>query len=119
MQPSPRSRLLVILAAIAAPAQAAEAASTPAPARSATEDAVVLTPFTVSTDRDTGFAAASSLAGGRLATDLRDTPAAYSIMTRDFIDALDIPDLDKAAEWITGNGGAAIDSGENFFFANP
>src|SRR5687768_6112810 len=83
------------------------------------DDTIKLTPFTVSTDKDTGFAATSSLAGGRLATDLRDTPAAYSVMTREFIDALDITDLDKAAEWITGNGGAIIDNGEGMFFANP
>lgn len=108
--------LIGVLLASAAAAQTVPASS---PAASGKDNAVVLSPFSVSTDRDTGFAAASSLAGGRLATDLRDTPAAYSVMTRDFIDALEIPDLDKAAEWITGNGGAVIDSGENFFFANP
>ncbi|MEN9813050.1 MAG: hypothetical protein RL479_1736, partial [Verrucomicrobiota bacterium] len=44
------------------------------------EAAVRLSPFEVNTDRDTGFAAASSMAGGRLATDLRDTPVAYSVV---------------------------------------
>ncbi|HKB89368.1 MAG TPA: hypothetical protein VKC60_02500, partial [Opitutaceae bacterium] len=38
------------------------------------ETAVVLDPFTIVTERDTGFVASSSLAGGRLATDLKDTP---------------------------------------------
>src|SRR5688500_3068150 len=46
---------------------------------------VELSPFTVNSDRDRGFVAASALAGGRLSTDLRDTPAAYSVLTRDFI----------------------------------
>ncbi len=67
------------------------------------ETTVTLTPFTVSTERDTGFAAASALAGGRLATDLRDTPAAYSVLTREFIDALNLTDLQSAQEWTTGS----------------
>lgn len=84
----------------------AQTAATPAPEAPRTSgsasDAVQLTPFTVSTDRDTGFAAASALAGGRLATDLRDTPAAYSVITREFIEALNITDLMQAQNWTTG-----------------
>src|SRR6185295_12624350 len=57
----------------------------------------------VNTDRDTGFAAASALAGGRLATDLRDTPAAYSVINREFIDALNLTDLQSAQNWATGS----------------
>ncbi|MGH7955683.1 MAG: secretin and TonB N-terminal domain-containing protein [Opitutaceae bacterium] len=67
------------------------------------KDAIVLSPFEVTTDKDTGFAAAGSLAGGRLAGELRDTPVAYSVMTREFIDALGVVDLFEASEWSTGN----------------
>jgi outer membrane receptor protein involved in Fe transport len=66
------------------------------------EATIVLSPFEVSTDRDTGFVAASAYAGGRLATELRDTPISYSIITRDFIDALNLTDLEQAADWTTG-----------------
>ena len=69
----------------------------------AADDPVTLTPFTVSSDKDTGFAATSALAGGRLASDLRDTPVAYSVINRDFIDALNITDLQSAANWATGS----------------
>jgi outer membrane receptor protein involved in Fe transport len=79
---------------------------------------VRLSPFEVSTDRDTGFAAASSMAGGRLATDLRDTPVAYSVVTRDFIDALNLVDLQSAAEWTTSST-VAVDNGQQNFFFNP
>ena len=81
-------------------------------------EAVMLSPFEVSTERDTGFAAASSLAGGRLAGDLRDTPVAYSVITRDFIDALGITDLQTAAEWTTAST-LNVDNGMQNFFASP
>ena len=61
------------LATAISSAQNAPALSSSAPAK---EEAVLLSPFTVTTDRDVGFVAASSLAGGRLATDLADTPVA-------------------------------------------
>lgn len=80
------------------------------PAASKPDEAIVLSPFTVNTDRDTGFVAATSLAGGRLASDLADTPAAYSVLTREFIDALSITDLATAIEW-TVNTNASNDNG--------
>src|SRR6185503_5498000 len=81
-------------------------------------DAIILSPFEVNTDKDTGFAAASSLAGGRLASDLRDTPVAYSVITREFIDALGITDLQSAAEWATSST-LNVDNGMQNFFAAP
>jgi outer membrane receptor protein involved in Fe transport len=85
--------------------------TTPAPAERQGET-ISLSPFTISTDRDNGFVAASSLAGGRLANDLRDTPVAYSVITRDFIDALQITNAFEAASWspntvisVASNGG--------------
>ncbi|MGH7958352.1 MAG: hypothetical protein ACREH8_15275, partial [Opitutaceae bacterium] len=87
-------------------------------ARPAGEDkAIVLSPFEVTTDQDTGFAATSSLAGGRLAGELRDTPVAYSVMTREFIDALGIVDLFEASEWSTGNT-ERLTPGNIDFFGN-
>lgn len=98
--------LLAVLTAAELPAQTVPAATEPK------EDPIALSPFTVSTDRDTGFVAASSLAGGRLAGDLKDTPVAYSVITRDFIDALGITNAFDAASWspntvisVASNGG--------------
>ena len=91
-----------------------------APASAATENntTVQLSPFEVTTNKDTGFAASSSMAGGRLATDLRDTPVSYSVITRDFIDALNLTDLESAADWTTSSA-IYPDNGQNLFFANP
>ncbi|HEX2100571.1 MAG TPA: TonB-dependent receptor plug domain-containing protein, partial [Candidatus Synoicihabitans sp.] len=63
---------------------------------------VILSPLIVSAEKDTGFVAASSLAGGRLATDLKDTPIAYSVITRELIDALMLLDTESALAWSVG-----------------
>lgn len=111
---SPTSWLSALLLLIAAPTL--EAQST-APVK---DETVVLSPFTVASERDRGFVAASALAGGRLATDLKDTPAAYSVLTRDFIEALSLTTLTSAQQWTTGfnqteddGRGNQFGSGEN------
>jgi len=106
------------LAQTLAPASSAATSSPTTATVSSSGDAVKLSPFEVNTSRDTGFAAASSMAGGRLATDLRDTPVAYSVITRDFIDALNLIDVQAAAEWTTSST-VAVDNGQQNFFFSP
>ena len=76
---------------------------------------VSLSPFEVNSSRDVGFVAASSLAGGRLATDLADTPVAYSVQTKEFLDALNISDLNEAINW-TVNANTTPDDGGGLLF---
>ena len=76
------------------------------------DDVVMLSPFVVTTDRDTGFVAASSLAGGRLGGDLKDTPVAYSVLTSEFIEALSLTDLSDMAQWLP-NSSEARNSGNS------
>ena len=77
--------------------QAAPAApATPAPK---TEDAIVLTPFEVSTSQDRGYAAGNTLSGSRADTPLAITPASISVMTKQFIDDFAITDMNEAAAW--------------------
>ncbi len=52
------------------------------------DEAVALSPFIVSTQSEKGYAATNTLDGSRLNTPLRDTPAAISVFTRDFLDDL-------------------------------
>jgi hypothetical protein len=68
-----RAALTLLLAATSPWPLVAQVAVTPTAGQTSRET-VVLSPFTVNTDRDSGFVAASSLAGGRLATDLADMP---------------------------------------------
>ena len=112
-----RLAVATVVAALALPLLAQVAPKAPVSVATDTP-AVTLSPFTVSTDRDVGFVATSSLAGGRLASDLADTPAAYSVITREFIDALNIVDLAQALEW-TVNTNANNDNGANLTFASP
>jgi iron complex outermembrane recepter protein len=66
---------------------AAQTVSAPAPVGSSggEEDVVELSPFQVSSDRDVGYLATSSLAGSRFNTALKDTPAAISVLTPEFL----------------------------------
>ncbi len=116
--------LLSLGAALAGLVPAIAQSVTPTPADSAAagaattrEEAVVLSPFEVSTSKDVGFVASSSLAGGRLAGDLKDTPVAYSVLTREFLDALEINDLMAANEW-TVNSTSLQGAGNEEIFGN-
>ena len=59
-------------------------------------DPVVLTPFTVATDKDTGYAASETLAGTRMRTSLRDVGASLTVLTPEFLQDLAANSLDKA-----------------------
>jgi hypothetical protein len=101
---------------LAATAAAQTAPSVPA-ARAGENGAVVLSPFNVNTGKDDGFVAASALAGGRLNTELKDTPVAYSVLTKEFLEAFNITDLTQAMEWsvnTTHNPGNNVDQGFGF-----
>lgn len=67
-----------------------------APAGSGASDPVVLTPFTVATDKDAGYAASETLAGTRMRTSLRDVGASLTVLTPEFMQDLAANSLDKA-----------------------
>ncbi len=88
----PVSRRLVF-AGIVALAGCPLATAQTAPARPAAAEVVELSPFTVDTSRDTGYAAENTLAGSRLNARLRDTAGSVSVFTKEFLDDLAITDL--------------------------
>ncbi|WP_414664661.1 TonB-dependent siderophore receptor [Horticoccus sp. 23ND18S-11] len=93
---------LAVLSALLALAPRLRAQTIPPPATATTRsETVLLNPFEVNTSKDTGYAAGSSLAGGRADTPLRLTPASISVMTKEFMDDLNITSLESASNWAT------------------
>ncbi|HWA27472.1 MAG TPA: TonB-dependent receptor plug domain-containing protein [Lacunisphaera sp.] len=89
-----RSSVLALCSALSVgPMWAQTAADTPAgsssSATSREEDVIVLDPFTVTTDHE-GYKADDTLAGGRVRTQLRDTPSSLSVVTKKFLTDLNI-----------------------------
>ncbi len=90
----------VLVGALGLCAARAQTSPTPAADQSApSKETLTLTPFTVNAEKDVGFVAASSLAGGRIATALKDTPVAYSVVTAEFLEAFNLTDVAEATQW--------------------
>jgi len=83
-----------------------------APNKPDDEAAVVLNPFVVSTERDTGYTASSTLAGTRLNTPVKDIGASISIYTKDFL--TDIGATNASDLLIYATGMEAAGPGGNF-----
>jgi hypothetical protein len=86
--------------------------------RSSGAGAIVLTPFQVNADKDNGFSATNAGTATKLGLDMRDMAAPYSVMTGEFIAALNITDIQEAALWST-NGAPVIDAQGADQFAVP
>lgn len=96
---SRRTQLAAALAVIGLGLQPIYAQTAPSPTPAGATDAVKLDPFNVSAASDVGFVASNSLAGGRMTMALKDTPVAYSVLTSEFLEAFNITDAGKAAEF--------------------
>ena len=69
----------------------------PAPV-SSEDDTVTMSPFEVSSDRDTGYIATNTLAGSRLNTSLLETPASISVLTKDFLNDIGALNVSQAID---------------------
>ncbi len=63
----------------------AQPAPSATPERESDEEVIVLSPFEVSAAEERGYAAATTLAGNRLNTDLRDVGSAIQVVTSQFL----------------------------------
>ncbi len=102
------ARLGSALALLVAPGTAANAQTASKPAGPDTpalgsEQTIQLSPFTVSTDKDTGYMAADVMSGGLLATNLLKTASDVTVLTRDFLDDIGAVDMQDAQIWLTGS----------------
>ncbi|MBI4624394.1 MAG: TonB-dependent receptor plug domain-containing protein [Verrucomicrobia bacterium] len=90
----------------------------PSPAPTAGDGTITLSPFEVRSDQDTGYTATSTLAGSRLNTELRDTPAAISVFTREFLDDIGAINVNQALEYSLNGGTDATDMTGNAIVSN-
>ncbi len=79
------------------PAALGQSATPAAPAKET--GTVVLSPFTVSGEQDSGYRAANTLAGSRLNTKLSETPASVSVFTEEFLKDLGATGLEQVLEY--------------------
>jgi iron complex outermembrane recepter protein len=104
--PVPRmnqKKLVAVLSGwLAVVAQGAESSPAEKPA-----EAIQLSPFTVSTEKDTGYLAADVMSGSRLATNLLKTATDVTVLTRDFLDDIGANNIQDVQLWLTGSDPAA------------
>lgn len=115
MKKSIPARLAAAFVAFATADLPAQTVTGPTAATSTPADTVMMSPFQVATDKDVGFVATSSLAGGKMSTDLKDTPLAYSVITKEFIQALNLVDTEKAMEWAVNSSVVRDDGADRIF----
>ena len=88
------------------------AQTAPTPAAPPPDDKpLVLATFTVNTEKDNGYIAVDSLAGGRQAAPIRVTPAAMSSITAQFINDLGLTNVKDALKWSLNSVPASDRSG--------
>jgi catecholate siderophore receptor len=102
MKPTRINRLLATLAAPLTVLIAQVDAQVAPAENAAAEPAIELSPFVVSSDRDTGYQATNTLAGTRLNTPLEDVGAAISIYNKDFLSDISATDHSELLIYATG-----------------
>ncbi len=93
MKPTLRSLSPAFLSLLAAPWIPAQTSVSPSAPR---EAAVILSPFEVKEGADTGYAAAQTLAGTRLASNIEDIAAQVTVMTPEFLQDIAATTLEEA-----------------------
>ena len=101
-------RLAVPLGFALSLAAAPFAAEAPRPASA---DAVQLSPFVVSTEGDEGYRAANTLSGTRMNASLFQTPAAISVLTREFLDDIGAENVADMLKYSMSSDNDRTDSG--------
>jgi outer membrane receptor protein involved in Fe transport len=106
--------------AASTPATTAPSGSTPpSPAAvstsssASTDQAIVLSPFEVTSTEDTGYQARETLAGSRIKTNLADIASPISVVTRDFMDDIGATDVNQILTYTVGTEGTLDFSANN------
>ncbi|MBI5380698.1 MAG: hypothetical protein HZA31_02240 [Opitutae bacterium] len=90
---------ICVAAALSYPANAADAMKR----EPVVEESIVLSPFTVQAEKDTGYMANNVMSGGLLATNLQKTATDVTVLTRDFLNDIGAASLQDAQVWLTNS----------------
>lgn len=120
--PAPLASLALVLGAIAVLSAPVHAQTAPAPAPSASrppaadagEAPIALSPFEVRPEEDSGYQAANTTSGSRLNAKLKDTPAAVSPFTKEFLSDIGATDLESMLAYATNVEREVEDSSNGF-----
>ena len=82
-------------------------------------EVVTLEPFSAVAEKDKGFMATVASGATKLGLDLNEMPAAYSVMTRELLDTLNITTLQDATSWAVSGAVAATDGTPNDSTSTP
>ena len=80
------------------------AQTAPASGADIDDQTVVLSPFTVSTDKDNGYGATNAISGSRVNTAIKDIPLPIQVITNDFINDIGATDLRRSLAYMSGIG---------------
>lgn len=100
-----------LLLALAFSVLVCASAQTVTPAKPAESEAVQLSPFLVSTAGDDGYRAANTLSGTRMNASLFHTPAAISVLTKEFLDDIGAENVADMLKFATSSDNDRTDSG--------
>ncbi len=78
----------------------AQAAKPPVPASVAQEDPIALSPFVISSEKETGWSANDTLTGTRTKQALKDLPVNIDAITADFMEDLGLFTADETAQFV-------------------
>ncbi len=65
------------------------------------EEVLQLTPFSVTSEQDTGYLATNTLSGSRLNSSLKETPGVLDVLTKDFMEDIGATTLEQALAFST------------------
>jgi outer membrane receptor for ferric coprogen and ferric-rhodotorulic acid len=99
---------------LCAPARAQTAPAPRTPASGTGEAPIALSPFEVRPEEDSGYQAANTTSGSRLNAKLKDTPAAVSPFTKEFLSDIGATDLESMLAYATNVEREVEDSSNGF-----
>lgn len=93
--------LMIGTATLAWPLAARAQQSATAPVASKEDETVTLSPFQVTTDKDSGYGATNSISGSRVNTPIKDLPIGIQVITDDFINDIGATNLRDSLAYVS------------------